>query len=62
MDITNRVVTLDALHTLRSTANYLVEKPKAHYLLTVKGNQPTLKADLNNLTHVTHSASTSQPA
>ena len=31
------------------TARYIVEEKNAHYLLTVKGNQPTLKADIDLL-------------
>jgi len=39
----------DALHTQRKTARYIVKEKKAHYLFTVKGNQPTLKADIEQL-------------
>jgi predicted transposase YbfD/YdcC len=46
LDLTGRVVTADALHTQRETARFLVEEKQAHYLLTVKKNQPTLYADL----------------
>lgn len=49
MELTGRVVTADALHTQIETANYLVEDKKAHYLFTVKDNQPTLKADIASL-------------
>ena len=49
LEITGRVVTLDALHTQRKTAEYIVTEKKAHYLFTVKGNQPTLKADIGQL-------------
>lgn len=38
------VVTADALHTQRATAEHLVGDRGAHYVLTVKGNQPTLFA------------------
>lgn len=44
--LAGRVVTADALHTQRETARFLVEDKHAHYLLTVKDNQPTLYADL----------------
>lgn len=44
--LNGRVVTADALHTQRETARFLVEDKHAHYLLTVKQNQPTLYADL----------------
>ena len=49
LEITGRVLTLDALHTQVDTARYIVEEKHAHYLLTVKGNQPTLKADIDLL-------------
>ncbi len=49
MELTARVVTADALHTQIETAKYLVEDKKAHYLFTVKDNQPTLKADIASL-------------
>jgi len=47
--LNGRVVTADALHTQRETARFLVEDKQAHYLLTVKDNQPTLYADLKAL-------------
>ena len=47
--LAGRVVTADALHTQVETARYLVEKKHAHYLFTVKDNQPTLKADIAGL-------------
>jgi hypothetical protein len=49
MELTGRVVTADALHTQTETAQYLVEDKGAHYLFTVKDNQPTLKADIASL-------------
>jgi adenosine kinase len=49
LDLTGQVVTADALHTQRETARFLVEDKHAHYLLTVKQNQPTLYADLSTL-------------
>ena len=49
LDITGGVVTLDALHTPVDTARYRVEEKHAHYVLTVKGNPPTLKADIDLL-------------
>ena len=43
LDLTGRVVTLDAMHAQRDTARCLVEDCRADYLVTaVKGNQPTL--------------------
>jgi hypothetical protein len=43
------VVTADALHTQKKFANYLVEDKEADYVFTVKGNQPTLKQDIETL-------------
>jgi predicted transposase YbfD/YdcC len=45
IDITNAVITADALHTQKSHAEYIVGRG-GHYLLTVKGNQPTLHTQL----------------
>ena len=42
LDIEGGVVSADALHTQTDTARHLVAERKAHYLLTVKRNQPTL--------------------
>jgi predicted transposase YbfD/YdcC len=42
LDLIGTVVTADALHTQAETARYLVEDKKAHYLMIIKGNQPTL--------------------
>lgn len=49
LDLTDAVVTADALHAQRAHADYLVLDRGAHYLLTVKGNQPTLFAQLKAL-------------
>lgn len=46
IDIEGKVITGDALLTQRAFADYLVLKRKAHYHFTVKGNQPTLLADI----------------
>lgn len=43
------MVTADALHTQRDHARWLVEVKNAHYLMVVKGNQPTLHAALKAL-------------
>ena len=43
------VITADALHAQRSHADYLVLQRRAHYLLTVKGNQPSLLHQLKSL-------------
>lgn len=49
VDLTGAVVTMDALHAQRAHAVYLVEQRHAHYLITVKDNQPTLAAQLRRL-------------
>jgi hypothetical protein len=57
LDIKDRVVTLDALHTQKDTARYIVEKKKADYLFTVKNNQSALKQDIEDLRLVSFSPS-----
>ncbi len=52
LDLKGRVVTLDALHTQKKTARYLVEEKQADYLFTVKDNQKTLKEDIEDLNMV----------
>ena len=42
LDLTGAVVTLDALHTQAETARHLAEDKHAHYLMIIKGNQPSL--------------------
>jgi len=46
IEIQGKTITADALLTQRELADYLVQKRKAHYHFTVKGNQPTLFSDL----------------
>ena len=46
VDLAGAVITADALHAQRAHAEYLVAKRGAHYLITVKGNQPGLRAQL----------------
>jgi predicted transposase YbfD/YdcC len=48
IDLADVVVTADAMHTQREHAEYLIGRG-AHYVLTVKGNQPSLHAQLANL-------------
>jgi hypothetical protein len=43
------LVSLDALHTQDETARALVLEHGADYLLTVKGNQPTLRQQIEKL-------------
>ena len=47
-DIAGAVITADALHCQRDTAEYITGRG-AHYILTVKDNQPTLRKKLKNL-------------
>jgi hypothetical protein len=46
LDLAGRNVGLDALHTQDQTARELVLEHGAHYLLTVKNNQPTLRQNI----------------
>ena len=49
LDLTDTVITADALHTQREHAQWLVAVKHAAYLLIVKGNQPTLHQQLKVL-------------
>jgi predicted transposase YbfD/YdcC len=49
IDLAGAVVTADALHAQRAHAEYLAGQRGAHYLITVKGNQPGLHAQLASL-------------
>lgn len=44
LDLAGTVVTVDALHTQRATAEHLVSAKGADYLMTIKANQPRLLA------------------
>ena len=46
LDLAGRLVSLDALHTQDETGRTIVLEAGGHYLLTVKDNQPTLRANL----------------
>jgi len=48
-DLEGVVVTADAMHCQKAHADYLVLQRGAHYILTVKGNQPTLRNQLKAL-------------
>ncbi|MFF4291790.1 ISAs1 family transposase, partial [Streptomyces sp. NPDC001633] len=48
-DLAGAVVTVDALHAQKEHARYVVEDRRAHYLLSVKNNQPTLARQLRAL-------------
>ena len=47
--IEGALVSLDALHTQTETARIIVQERGADYLLTVKGNQPTIKESVQQL-------------
>lgn len=47
--IEGMLVTADALHTQTETARIIVQERGADYLMTVKGNQPTLQATVRQL-------------
>ena len=49
LELDGRKVSLDALHTQDQTARELVLEHGADYLLTVKDNQPTLRANIERL-------------
>jgi hypothetical protein len=49
LDLTGRFVALDALHTQTETARDLVLEAGADYLLTAKGNQPTVHQNIEKL-------------
>ena len=46
LDLQGRLVSLDALHTQDETARVVVMEGGADYLLTVKNNQPALRANI----------------
>lgn len=46
VDIAGKTLTGDALLTQRKLAHYIVEDRQAHYVFTVKDNQPTLAQDI----------------
>jgi hypothetical protein len=52
------VVTADAMHTQKATAEFVVEDKKADYLFTVKDNQPSLMEAIEDLNLVAFPPST----
>jgi predicted transposase YbfD/YdcC len=42
LDIENKNITADALHTQKKFADHIVQERNAHYFLIAKNNQPTL--------------------
>jgi predicted transposase YbfD/YdcC len=49
LDLEGKVVTFDALHTVRANLEWLVSTKKAHYIAVVKKNQPLLLRRLKAL-------------
>jgi predicted transposase YbfD/YdcC len=49
LEIAGKVITADALLTQKEIAEYLVHERGADFVFTVKGNQPTLKHDIEAL-------------
>jgi hypothetical protein len=49
LDVKGQFVSLDALNTQDETARAIVLEGGGHYLLTVKGNQPTVEANIKKL-------------
>jgi hypothetical protein len=49
VDLAGKTVTADAMHTQVDLAEHLVEERHADYVFTVKGNQPTLLAQLEGV-------------
>ena len=49
LDLAGKLVITDALHTQVETGQQILFEQGGDYLLTVKGNQPTLQATLQNL-------------
>jgi hypothetical protein len=47
LDLSGRTVSMDALHTCAQTARELVLEHGAHYLMTIKNNQPTLRKNID---------------
>lgn len=60
LNLAGWVITADALHTQREHAEFLVNDKKAHYILVVKKNQPSLYAQVKNLPWRTIPASCKQ--
>ncbi|MFQ5688234.1 MAG: ISAs1 family transposase [Candidatus Scalindua sp.] len=58
IDMQGRAVTLDAMHTQKQTARYLVEDKHADYLFIVKENQKSLLKDIKDLNMVSFPPST----
>lgn len=61
LELTDAVVTFDALHSVKANITWLVEVKNAHYIAVIKTNQPTAYAQVSRLpwgsVRVGHSAS-----
>lgn len=55
------VVTADAMHTQKATADYVVEEKKADYVFTVKDNQPSVLEAIEDLNLVAFPPSAPNP-
>ncbi|WP_258037245.1 MULTISPECIES: ISAs1 family transposase [unclassified Streptomyces] len=49
LDLASAVVTFDALHSVKDQVRWLVQEKQAHYIAVIKGNQPTVSAQLKAL-------------
>ncbi|MEN1882641.1 ISAs1 family transposase [Streptomyces mirabilis] len=49
LDLTDAVVTFDALHSVKDQVRWLVQEKKAHSIAVIKGNQPTASARVKTL-------------
>jgi predicted transposase YbfD/YdcC len=49
LDITDAVVSGDAIFTQQAIARFLVEEKHADYLFMLKDNQPTLRSEIESL-------------
>ena len=48
-DLDGKVITADAAHTNAANARDVVEEHNGHYLLALKGNQPTIETTVKAL-------------
>lgn len=58
LQIEGAVITADAMHTQKDTADFIVNMKKADFVFTVKGNQPTLHEALQSLDYEAFSPTT----
>jgi predicted transposase YbfD/YdcC len=48
-DLDGKVITADALHTNAENARHVVDDHHGHYLLALKGNQPSIESTVKAL-------------